>query len=336
MRCFRKILVAVEPSNGVVEATNELTAPSQHALTRAVWLASQTGAELTIFSTVALSPFMEDLLRQQLAKGDDAPTRAAGELLERLVALATQKGVQARSKFAVGIPWQEICRETQAEEYDVVIVGTRDLGHMGRILFGSTGMKLLRNCSAPVWITRPALRDDRFEILVPSDFSDASLNALRFAMETGRFGHACVHLLHVINEPLTPPTWYGYVPPQMMVEDYIASRRASVKKKLHDQLGQVGDRSPQVGVQVHVVEGQPDEAILQAIDDLKINLVVMGTAARSGVQRIVLGNTAERLISHMRCSLIAVKGPHFEPLAALESRASTNSTVSSMLPAQTR
>jgi nucleotide-binding universal stress UspA family protein len=333
MRCFRKILVAVEPSNVVAQTTDELTPPSEHALTRATWLASQTGAELTIFSTVGLSPFMEDLLREQLAEGGDAPNRAAYELLERRVAQAKQKGVQARSKVAVGVPWQEICREVQAEEYDVVIVGTRDLGHVGRILFGSTGMKLLRNCSAPVWITRPGLRDGRFEILVPSDFSDASQSALRFAMETGRFGHACIHLLHVVDEPLTPPTWYSHVPPQI-VEDYIAARRANVKKKLHDQLAQVGDRSPQVAVQVHVIEGQPDETILQAIDDLKINLVVMGTAGRSGIQRIVLGNTTERLISHMRCSLIAVKAPDFQRLVPVESQASASAPESSMLPAR--
>jgi len=333
MKCFRKILVAVESANVFAQAGDELSAPSQHALTRAIWLAGQTGAELTIFSTVALSPFIEDLLREQLAEGSDAPTRAMHEILERCVAQAEQKGVQARSKVAAGVPWQEICRQAQSEDYDVVIAGTRDLGHVGRILFGSTGMKLLRNCPAPVWITRPGLRDDRFEILVPSDFSDASLNSLRFALEIGRFGHACIHLLHVVDEPLSPPTWYGYVPPQM-VENYIASRRANVKKKLHDQLGQAGDRSSEVGVHVHVVEGQPDEAILQAIDDLNINLVVMGTAARSGVARVVLGNTTERLISHMRCSLIAVKSPEFQSSLSLDSQADVTPATSSMSPSR--
>jgi len=334
MNCFRKILVAVEPSNVFAQAGDELSSPSQHALTRAIWLAGQTGAELTIFSTVVLSPFIEDLLREQLAEGTDAPTRAMYEILERCVAQAKEKGVQARSKVAAGIPWQEICRQAQSEQYDIVIAGTRDLGHVGRILFGSTGMKLLRNCSAPVWITRPGLRNDRFEILVPSDFSDASLNALRFALEIGRFGHACIHLMHVVDEPHSPPTWYGYVPPQM-VEDYIASRRANVKKKLHNQLGLAGDRSAAVGVHVHVVEGQPDEAILQTIDDLNINLVVMGTAARSGVARVVLGNTTERLISHMRCSLIAVKSPDFESPLSIDSRTGAMPAAPSMSPART-
>ncbi|HXY36421.1 MAG TPA: universal stress protein [Planctomycetaceae bacterium] len=336
MKCIRKILVAVEPSNVAGQGKEILTSPSQHALSRAIWLASQTGAELTIFSTVTLSPFLEDLLREQLAEGTDRPTRATLELLERCVAQAKEKGVNARPKTGVGIPWQEICREVKSEAYDLVIAGTRDLGHVGRILFGSTGMKLLRNCSAPVWITRPGLRDERFEILVPSDFSAASLEALRFALEIGRFAHGCIHLLHVVHEPIAPPVWYGYAPPQEMVVDYIAKRRAELKKRLHDQLAQVSDRSADVGVRVHIIEGQPDEAILQAIDDLNINLVVMGTAARTGVPRVVLGNTAERLVSHMRCSLVAVRSGDCPPHAPSDSKGSAKVTaVASMAAVRT-
>ena len=310
MKHFGKILVAVEPSNVFAEVGDVLTRPSQHALDRAIWLASQTGAGLTIFSTVAISPFIENLLQEQLRDNRDEPMHATRELLERCVAQAQQKGVAAISKVTVGIPWEEICRYVQSEGHDIVIAGTRDLGRVSRIVFGSTGVKLLRNCPAPVWISRPGLSAEQLEILVPTDFSDASIEALRLALEIGQVGHACVHLLHVLGDPLSLPIWDRHVSPQM-VEDYIAKRRAQFKKRLHDQLAQAGDRSPGVGAHVHVIEGAPDDAILQAIDDLNINLVVMGTAARSGLARVALGNTTERLISHMRCSLVAVKPPGF-------------------------
>jgi universal stress protein E len=45
---------------------------------------------------------------------------------------------------------------------------------------------------------------------------------------------------------------------------------------------------------------------------------VMGTSARSGLSNLVLGNTAERLISHMKCSVIAVKPHDFECPVRLE------------------
>src|SRR5262249_49825335 len=139
MNSFRKILVAVEPADIFAEGERP-TVASQHALSRAISLASKTGAELTVFSTVVLSPFLEELLREQLAEGEDPPTIAAQEMLERCVAQAERLGVKANAKISIGVPWQDICQLVQTENYDVVIVGTRDLSRVSRILFGSTGM----------------------------------------------------------------------------------------------------------------------------------------------------------------------------------------------------
>jgi len=54
-----------------------------------------------------------------------------------------------------GKSWIEIIRQVLREQHDLVITGTRDLGAHGRLLFGSTGMKLLRYCPCPVWVTKP-------------------------------------------------------------------------------------------------------------------------------------------------------------------------------------
>ena len=69
---------------------------------------------------------------------------------------------------------------------------------------------------------------------------------------------------------------------------------------------------PPANTYTYEMNRQLDEAILKAIDDFAIDLVVMGTSARSGLSNLVLGNTAERMISHMKCSVIAVKPHDFE------------------------
>ena len=180
-------------------------------------------------------------------------------------------------------------------------------------------MKLLRHCACPVWVARPDANWEHQEILVPTDFSDVSIEALRIAVEGRQLVDSRVHVLHVLQGLVGPPAWYGRVSGQM-VEGYIAEQRAQVKKRLNEQLAQAGEHAHQ-HVQVHVVEGSPDEAILKAIDDLKIDLVVMGTAARSGLSSMMLGNTTERLISHIKCSLIAVKPPGFQSQWAAVSEA---------------
>jgi universal stress protein E len=316
MKQFRNILVGVDLANVNPQEPVALSRPSRQALARAIWLAAHTRGKLTIFSALAISPFNQDLLQAQLSEAADEVGHQTNAILDHLVTRAKTEGVAASSKFTFGIPWEEICRQVENANHDLVIVGTRDLGYVGRIFFGSTAMKLLRSCPCPVWIARPDLNWEHQEILVPTDFSDVSLEALRIAIEGQRFVDSRIHVLHVLQGIVGPPAWYGPVSVQM-VEDYIAEQRAQAKKRLHEQLARLGKHAHQ-HVQVHVVEGSPDEAILQAIDDLKIDLVVMGTAARSGLAGMVSGNTTERLISHIKCSLIAVKPPGFQnPLAAV-------------------
>jgi universal stress protein E len=311
MQRFRNILVGLDLASTDHLAEIELTPPNREALRRAIWLAAHTRGELTIFSALDVSPHVQAVLQEELKHEPGDLEREAYEVLEQFVAQAKKEGVAARLKLAFGCPWQEICRQVLAEKHDLVVVGTRDLGQISRILFGSTGMKLLRNCPCPVWVTRPDPNWDDLNILVPSDFSDVALEALRIAVNGGQLVDTRLHLLHALEGQIGPPAWFGKAQRQI-VEQYLASQRAEAKKRLHEQLALTDYRTLQHGVQVHVVDGPPDEAILKAIDDFQIDLVVMGTSARSGLSNLVLGNTAERLISHMKSSVIAVKPHDFE------------------------
>src|SRR5580704_556554 len=146
MQRFRNILVGLDLASTDHLAEIELTPPNREALRRAIWLAAHTRGELTIFSALDVSPHVQAVLQEELKHEPGDLEREAYEVLEQFVAQAKKEGVAARLKLAFGCPWQEICRQVLAEKHDLVVVGTRDLGQISRILFGSTGMKLLRNC----------------------------------------------------------------------------------------------------------------------------------------------------------------------------------------------
>jgi universal stress protein E len=318
MQHFRNILAGIDLSNADRQADVELGPPSQQALRRAIWLAAHTRGQLTIFSALDISPSAQAMLQNELAHGPEDIERAASGILDRFVAQAAEEDVVAQQKLAVGKPWEAICRQVIANGHDLVVVGTRDLGRVGRILFGSTGMKLLRYCPCPVWITRPDPNWDDLNILVPSDFSEVALEALRIAVNGGQLVETRTHLLHALEGQIGPPAWFGQVQ-KKMVQDYIAQERAEAERKLREQLALTDYRTLKHPVQVHVVDGPPEEAILKAVDDFQIDLVVMGTSARSGISGLVPGNTAERLASHLKCSVIGVKPPGFKcPVAPEE------------------
>ena len=87
---------------------------------------------------------------------------------------------------------------------------------------------------------------------------------------------------------------------------------------LQEQLAATDFRTLPRGVQVHVKEGPPDVVIPQAIDEYEIDLLVMGTLARSGIRGMLVGNTAERILPQLSCSLLAVKAAGFESPITLD------------------
>ena len=261
-----------------------------------------------IFSALPISPVIEDMQSKSFVPASD--DRMSEDDVRPACRSSEAGRCRRLRKCAFGPAWEALCRQVHDEQYDLEIVGTRDFSRVGRLFSESTGLKLLRHCSCPVWIARPDLNEEHQEILVPSDFSEVSSEALRLVFEGQDLVSSRLHVIHVLQGPVGPPPWYGRVSNQAVAE-YIAEQRAQVQKKLHEQLADAGLRRRMHGIQVHVVEGSPDEEILKAINELNIELVVMGTSARSGVAGLVLGNTAERIVSHIKCSLIAVKPAAF-------------------------
>jgi universal stress protein E len=264
MQRFHNILVGIELSSPDHTADFELTPPNEEALRRAIWLAAHTQGRLTIFSALDISEPARTMLESEQAEGQIE--REAFKILDRYVARAKAQGVEAVQELGFGPPWQEICRQVLANDHDLVVIGTRDLGQIGRILFGSTGVKLLRTCPCPVWITRPDPNWDDLNILVPSDLTDVSQDALRIAVNGGQLVDTRLHLLHAIEGQVAPPSWFGKTQ-RKMVNDFLARERAEANRKLHEQLSMTDYRTLPHGVQVHVVDGPPDEAVLKAIDD---------------------------------------------------------------------
>ena len=316
MQFFSKILVGVDLSNTDPSKGIEITAADEAALNCSIVVSRAAHANLKIFSSLHQYPYLHDALKTELDQSQ--LEKEAKTILGHFQARAVDAGVDACKKVGFGTPWEEICREVLNEKHDLVIAGTRDLSRAGRFLFGSTGIKLLRNCPCPVWITRPGTDWRRPRVLVPDDLSDVSLEALRTAISLGQIVDAQIHVLHAVHGPGPPPLWYGREA-QELFKEFSDERLADAKRQLEQQLIRAESGCLPDEVAIHVAAGRPDEAILRAIEDLRIDLVVMGTSARAGLQALTMGNTTERLVSQMPCSLLAVKPRDFEcPIATLK------------------
>jgi universal stress protein E len=150
---------------------------------------------------------------------------------------------------------------------------------------------------------------EEFDILVADDLGDVGLNCLRMAIGGGQYFSTRTHVLHVIEEES------GGMFRSRISDEKIASFREEKKREVEQQLEQrltdLDYRTLELGVKTYVEFGSPDEHILRIIEEENIDVLVMGTKARTGISGMLIGNTAERLLTQIPCSLLAVKPADF-------------------------
>jgi nucleotide-binding universal stress UspA family protein len=154
--------------------------------------------------------------------------------------------------------------------------------------------------------TRPAARSAMttiHRILYATDLSPASEPAWDEAKRLGRLFDAEILLLHVVA-PLPILPLEGYVPPQVY-EDLIGSARSDAQERLDRLLGSVAGSG--LKTRIRLEEGPPASRILEAATQEAAALLIVGTHGRTGLERIVLGSVADRMVRQATCPVLTVR-----------------------------
>lgn len=138
-------------------------------------------------------------------------------------------------------------------------------------------------------------------ILCPTDFSAPAHKALDYAVGLAATFGARILLLHVM-QPATYPG-HGLVDlpgfPNLQAEV-----RRAVDRELETLRARAAARVP---VTVAVREGIPHDQIVDAAEQSGCDLVVMATQGRTGLQHLLLGSTAERVVRLSRCPVLTLR-----------------------------
>jgi len=308
----------------------DFNAKQQVAVDRAVSLARQNNARLTVFTVVKGLPADIRMAvtvmppQELLALVIDDYQKKANEL----VATIRQQGVDSRSQVVSGTPFLEIIRQVLRGEHDLVILVAEGKGGVKERLFGSTSMHLMRKCPCPVWVIKPSASARYNRILAAvdaaGDFPDIehdSLNPLimQLASSLAQMDGSELHLVQV---------WSVFGEGYMEVRGELSEKsvrkwRKECKKQcaihLNDLLMSVNLK----GLRVHRHLPRNDDAhkaIIKLAKRKKIELLVMGTVCRTGLSGFFIGNTAEKVLSEVNCSVLTVKPEQFITPVTLENR----------------
>lgn len=141
------------------------------------------------------------------------------------------------------------------------------------------------------------------KILYPTDFSSYSNQAYFHAIALAEKHNASLTVLFVYNpDNTTTPGSQG---------DEVADRRY-----WQGQLEQIRPVDTRIPVSHVLLQGDPAGEIVRYGRDAGIDLIVMGTHGRTGVERLLMGSVAEKVLRDAVCSVLVVKLPRGQPVTA--------------------
>lgn len=141
-------------------------------------------------------------------------------------------------------------------------------------------------------------------ILFPTDFSEGALHALSYAVDLAKHYHARLYIIHVIYD-LTRAT--GMHVPHISQDDMYKELNAWATNELEKCC--VEETRGFSDIEKVIVKGIPYEEILKCASDNKIDMIVIGTQGRSGLERVIFGSTAERVVRKAPCPVMTVRVP---------------------------
>ena len=143
-------------------------------------------------------------------------------------------------------------------------------------------------------------------ILFPTDFSEGSAEALKYAVEfANRYG-AKLYVLHVIYDVAKASGWYvPHVSMDAIYKDIQEGARKELDNFAVNELGGLKN------IERIVQTGVPYQEIMNCAVKNKVDIIIIGTHGRTGIDRILFGSTAAQVVRNAPCPVLTVRIPKY-------------------------
>ena len=236
-----------------------------------------------------------------------------------MAAPVAERGVEVTTEVLTGIPFREVIGYVQRRGIDLVVKAAAKPGGPRGLLFGSLDLHLMRKCPAPVWVHQAPREGGGYgRIMAAIDVGDSSHLGramtrfiLDLATSLGQLDDSDVHVVHAwssTGERMARAARRGLLPSDEIrrgVEAEAAERQERFRDAVEPYLGLP------VRLQLHLLHGDPREVLPIFARDREVDLIVMGTLARTGIPGFFMGNTAEDILRQVDAAEVALNPEGF-------------------------
>lgn len=295
---YQRVLVPIDASDA-----------AKRAARRGIGLAKAYEADLHFLSVVDTRAFSESLadLDELVRSQARVLEKEAETTLTAVEELAADAGIAAITDIRRGRPPDTILEYGADHEIDLIAMGTHGRSGLDRLLLGSVTERVLRSAESPVLSVSP---DDRRppeaydNVLIPTDGSDQAEVAAGHGIDIADKFDGRIHAFNVVDVTgLAGAADAGYL------LDSVVEGLEEVGQQATDM---VAAMAREVGVESvsSIEQGTPHREILEYVESHEIDLIAMGSHGRTGLDRLLLGSVAERIVRSADVPVLTVSHGH--------------------------
>lgn len=207
-----------------------------------------------------------------------------------------------------GSPADQILYTARTERASMIVIGTAGHGQIAAALLGSTANEVVCKSQRPVLVVPDddkgrRIPNHKAPMLVAVDFSRVSLATFEFALAYARAHDRKIILAHAVGPAPTSLVNAGF---PISVTPDLVERMIEAQ---HSGLAQVVETldANDVVEEIRVEVGDAHHVIVKLVEECDASLVCMGTHGRRGLRKLLLGNTAERVLRDVPCPVLVTQ-----------------------------
>jgi nucleotide-binding universal stress UspA family protein len=268
---------------------------SLRAAQYAIELAQRYAAQLHLLHIVSPILYTAELHPYTVSEVIDSLKRQSVRDMKRLERRARAADVTVYGDIRTGDIRHEIDSAIRATKADIVVMGSHGRRGLKKWFLGSVTEGMLRRSPVPVITLRGSNKSRTIStaprILVTTDFSKGTGNALDYALSIADATGARVTFLHVLEEMRA-----------LTSEKY----REKAQERITRELLKLVPLDARSRLDIQVEAGTPSHLILRTLKKEKIDLLVMNTHGKGIVDRVILGSTSERVVRAADCAVMLI------------------------------
>lgn len=273
---------------------------SEGAIREGIRIAKRCSSKLLVISVLETNLEYDAIAPQMVEKSE----RELRGHLEDVVARAKKEGVACEFVVRRGDAYKDIVDEAARQKSTMIVMGRRGRTGLSRLVMGSTTARVIGHAPCSVLVVPRAAQVEFRNVLVATDGSRYSIAAASEAIGIAKLNNSKLTVISVIPSEFMPPT---------DIEMAIGQRELLAEKEMkgaENNAKAVKEAAQKEGVEVQafVMSGRPADAIIETAKDKNADLIVLGSYGRSGLEKLLMGSTAERVIVLANSAVLVVKG----------------------------